>query len=664
MNFDIQIPLSEPVLIIAALLLLILLGPLIFERFRIPSVVGLLLLGALFGPHGLNLFSPDLEFSLLATFGLLYLMFMAGLEIDLIDFMKNKRKSVLFGLLSFLVPFLFGFFSCFYFLNFNLIASLFIAAMLSSHTLISYPVATRLRIVSTTIVTIIIGGTIITDILALSAMEIITEMSNGALYMHGILELLLSFGILTGIVFFAVPRITTFFFKNYDGILAIQYLFVIGQLFGLAAVAYLLNIEPIIGAFLCGIVMNRYMVRSSPLYKRTEFIGEVLFIPVFLLSVGFLVDFSYFINQPSELLILGGLIIVSLASKYIAAWLTSKFFGLDKVDTSIMFGMSTGRAASAIAIVLIGFNLKFYNEGVLNHTVLLILITSIISSYVTMHAGKKVALNMEQKTARRKDNEIILIPIANPSNIAPLLNFASLIKYHDQDSPVYSLSVVTDKIGGQEKIEENKKIFNNEVHELHSDTRFELLSRIDSSVTSGITRAAQEILASMIIIGWHNRDSPLELLFGDLLNHLLKKSTKMIWVVRPALANHTKTGKIHMFFPDYIWYEKGFDEVLNKTSLIAKSLKAKVNLYTTQEMIPESKELFKASFSGNLEMTRSISFKNHDYEKIESSAHDMIFIIRSREQSIAFNRSYEKLCRGLIHKFSDQQMVLIYPETD
>lgn len=663
-DLDIQFPLNEPVLIIALLLLLILLGPVIFERFRIPSVVGLLLLGALFGPHGLNLFSPDLEFSLLATFGLLYLMFLAGLEIDLVDFIQNQRKSILFGVLSFLIPFVFGFLSCYYVLGFSLVASLFIASMLSSHTLISYPVATRLRIVSTTIVTVIIGGTIITDILALTSMELITELSHNRVYIGSVLELLLSFGILVLIVFLIVPRITAFFFRHYDGELTTQYLFVIGQLFGIAGIAYLLNIEPIVGAFLCGIVMNRYMVRSSPLYKRTEFIGEVLFIPVFLLSVGFLVDFTYFINQPSELLILGGLLVVSVLSKYIAAWITGYFFGLDRTDRGIMFGMSTGRAASAIAIVLIGYNLDFYSEAILNHTVIVILVTSIVSSYVTLHTGKKVALHQERKTPKKKVDEVILIPIANPANIEPLLDFANLIRDPDHQLPVYALSVVADHIEEQERIGENQKRFTQVVNELDSDTRYELLSRIDSSVSHGISRAAREILASCIVIGWHNRHSPLELLFGDVLNHLLKRTNQMIWVVRPADANHMRAGKIHVFYPDYVWYEKGFSSVMMKLRQLARNLKSTVDLYTTEETIGDSEQLFEDSLKGNFNQINTLSFRDMNFSEIAHEPNDWVMIIRSRENSIAFNRNYEKLCRGLIDHFPDQELILVYPETE
>ncbi len=663
-GFDIEIPLTEPVLIIAVLLLLILLGPVIFERFRIPSVVGLLLLGALFGPHGLNLFSPNLEFSLLATFGLLYLMFMAGLEIDLIDFMQNQRKSILFGILSFLIPFVFGFLSCYFLLGFKLVASLFVASMLSSHTLISYPVATRLRIVSTTIVTIIIGGTIITDILALTSMEIITEVSNGDVHASSLYELLAGFGILILIVFLIVPRITAFFFKHYDGELTIQYLFVIGQLFGISGIAYLLKIEPIVGAFLCGIVMNRYMVRLSPLYKRTEFIGEVLFIPVFLISVGFLVDFTYFINQPSELLILGGLLVVSLASKYIAAWITGYFFGLDRVDRSIMFGMSSGRAASAIAIVLIGFNLKFYDESILNHTVIVILVTSIVSSYVTLHAGKKVAMHQERKMPKKQDDEVILIPIANPANIQPLLDFSNLIRNTEQPLPVYGLSVVTDRPEGQKQIGVNQKRFTEVVEEMHTDTRFELLSRIDSSISHGISRAAQEVMASMIILGWHDRNSPLELLFGDILNHLLRRTNMMVWVVRPASQTHSRAGRMHVFFPDYIWYEKGFNQTIGKVRQLAKNLKASVNLYTTQETIGDSKELFESNLKGNLEKIETLSFREMNFTDIDTAPADWVMVIRSRENSIAYNRNYEKMCRGIIDHFPQQQLILVYPETE
>lgn len=277
---SIEMPFTEPVLIIALILTIILIGPVLFERIRIPAIVGLLLSGALIGENGFNLVPNDLEFTLLSTMGLLYLMFLAGLEIDLIDFLENKIKSIFIGIVSYLVPFLLGFVVSRYLLGTSVHASWLIGAMLSSHTLISYPLMGRLGIVNKSIVTIIVGATIIADILALVTMELIIDLASKGFDLNNLLHLLLNFLIFFLVVFLVIPRIARIFLSRYEGELGVQYIFVMFVLFVAAVTAHLLHLEPILGAFFSGLVLNRQIINTSPLYKRIEFIGNNLFHPL------------------------------------------------------------------------------------------------------------------------------------------------------------------------------------------------------------------------------------------------------------------------------------------------------------------------------------------------------------------------------------------------
>ena len=267
----ISVPFDEPVIIIALIMLILLIGPILFDRLRIPSIVGVLVSGALIGPHGFNLISPDMEFNILGTIGLLYLMFLAGLEIDLIDFLNNKTKSIVTGLLSYAMPFVIGYSVCQYFLDYTVISSLLIAAMLSSHTLVSYPVLGRLGIVNKSIVTIIVGATIIADVLALVSMEVITDTASGGFETLSLVKLFINFILFFIFIFLIIPRFSRLFLNRYEGELGIQFLFVMTVLFISAVVAHLLEIEPIIGAFFSGLVLNRRIIYASPLYTRDRY---------------------------------------------------------------------------------------------------------------------------------------------------------------------------------------------------------------------------------------------------------------------------------------------------------------------------------------------------------------------------------------------------------
>ncbi|HSH19095.1 MAG TPA: cation:proton antiporter, partial [Draconibacterium sp.] len=455
--FNFTLPFTEPVIIIALVLLILLIGPVFFERIRIPSIVGLLLSGALIGPHGYNLVPADLEFTLLGTIGLLYLMFLAGLEIDLIDFIENKSKSIFIGLASFAVPLILGFLICWYVLDLNVHASWLIGAMLSSHTLISYPLLGRLGIVNKSIVTIIVGATIIADILALVAMELITNFAIEGFEMGSLLILGIEFLLFFFIVFMVIPRISRIFLSKYEGDLGVQYIFVLVILFVSALIAHTLQIEPIIGAFFSGLVLNRQIINTSPLYKRIEFIGNNLFIPFFLISIGMLANFKVYFEHPGEISLVLVLIAVAVLSKYLSAFISKVVFRLSASEGNLIFGLSVSRAASAIAIILIGYNMGIVNESILNSTVILILITCIASSYITQNAGKKILLNEDETSTKSIGvKHKFLVPLANPANMEHLLEFAVLIKDQNDSVPIYPLTVFTNHDQVRDQIDENK----------------------------------------------------------------------------------------------------------------------------------------------------------------------------------------------------------------
>ncbi|MDF1549594.1 MAG: cation:proton antiporter [Bacteroidales bacterium] len=657
---SITIPISEPIIIIALVLFIILIGPVIFERIRIPSIVGLLISGAIIGPNGISLLSPDLEFSLFGTIGLLYLMFLAGLEIDLVDFKVNKIKSGFIGLSTFIIPLLLGFVVCKYLLDYETLASWLIASMFSSHTLVSYPILGKLGIVNKSVVTIVVGATIIADILALVAMELVTNFALEGFEQKMLLILGFKFLVFFGVVFFIVPKISRIFLTKYEGDLGVQYIFVLFMLMFSSLIAFLLEIEPILGAFFSGLVLNRQIINTSPLYKRIEFIGNNLFIPFFLISIGMLANFKTYVDQPKQIFSLLVVIAVAFIGKYLVSLLSRIVLKTSKVESNLIFGLTVSRAASAIAIILVGYNIGMLDDTILNATVILILVTSIASSYITQKAGKDILLKENNTlSAEVKIHQKILVPMANPINMKSLLEFALLIKDIEDTSPVYPLTIFTNRENIREKIFENQKIVQKVIDSFHTDLVFETSSRIDSNVTDGIVRACKELLANSIIIGWNDHNTPFHILFGTVLNKLLKKTERMVIVVKEStLLKNTRA--IYLFCPQNAEYEKGFLLWLDTIVFMAKKLQTIINVSCQSESTINQINIH--AKKNNLSNYFKLASEEDIAVKKRYRSTDLLIFVHSRKDTISYDKHYETLTdkKNLLNK--EINAIIIYPE--
>lgn len=660
---SIQIPFVEPVLIIALVLLIILIGPVLFERIRVPAIVGLLLSGALIGENGFNLVTNDLEFSLLGTMGLLYLMFLAGLEIDLIDFLDNKLKSIFIGIASFLVPFMLGFIVTRYLLDYELYAAWLIGAMLASHTLVSYPIMGRLGIVSKSIVTIIVGATIIADVLALISMELIINFAGDGVALDSMLRLLLNFAIFFGFVFFVIPRVSRFFLNKYEGDLSVQYLFVMVILFIAAVLAHLLEIEPILGAFFAGLMMNRQIINTSPLYKRIEFIGNTLFIPFFLISIGMLANFRVYVDNPREIWSLLLLITVAIVSKYIPALLSRGIFRISGAEMNLVFGLSVARAASAVAIILIGFNMGIVSESVLNNTVILILATSIVSSYVTQRSGKKVMISENDTvTDQKRIKQKLLVPVANPENMDHILEFAVLIKQDNDKVPIYPLTVFQKNEKVREEIDKNQQRIMKIIDALQTDISFETGSRIDKNIAKGIVRAAEELVATGVIIGWNKPSTPFQTLSGNVLNNLMRKTSRMILVLKTP-SEFRKIRSIHLVCTEDAQYEEGFTLWMDTLHYLLKRMQLKAQVYCESGSTADAILQYgnRSSTTKYFELKKDFSGRLKDAD-IKQSASELLIFIHSRKQGLSYSRKFEHFMNDSINRLNKNNIIIIYPE--
>ena len=661
----ITFPLDNPVLIFTVILFIVLLSPLLLRKINIPDIIGLIIAGIIVGPNGFNLLSGDIGLSIFGTTGLLYLMFLAGLEIDLGDFVKNKKQGTWFGLLTFILPFVFGFVVFRMIMNYDIRSSILIAIMLSSHTLVSYPIAGRLGITNHPVMTVIIAGTIIADTIVLIVLGLVSDSVSGDMSLFFWLRTIAYFGLFSIYIIIILPYLAKWFFKHQESEGGLQYIFVLTAIFFSAALAEFLKIEPLIGAFFAGLSLNKLIVRTSSLMNRIVFIGNTLFIPFFIISIGMMVDLSVLFQSINSLLILLLLIFLGLSSKFLAAFLTRKIFSYSRREQNLIFGLSVSRAASTIAIIIIGYNFKLVDEIILNNTVILILVTSLVSSMYTQRAGQKIADKyLEDDMDDGDEPERILVPVSNPATIQKLLEFSIIIKDPGSKEPIYPITVVQDGKESAEKNSLNKKMMNKALqHSSATNQLFEPITRIDLNIVDGMLRAIKELMITKVIIGWHGKATPLDIIFGTILDKLLAKTDKMILVSKMLSATELISG-VHVIIPDNIDQEKGYFNLIKTIRNVSKHLNQTPVIYSNGEQIAKIQNLIdKKSIKLNIKPARikiDQNFYNNFKESIKEN--DLIVFVCSRKHSISYQKTLEGLPRTINKYYHENNIIMIYPE--
>jgi Kef-type K+ transport system membrane component KefB len=387
-----HLPLTNPVLIFTLILFIILLAPILMAKIKIPDIVGFIIAGTIIGPYGLNLLTKNLAVELFATIGLLYIMFIAGIELNLAEFKNQKHKSLVFGALTFSIPIIIGFPVCYYLLGYPLITSLLTASMFATHTLVAYPIVSKYKIAKNEAVSITVGGTILTDTAVLIILAVIIGAKNGGLTSAFWLQLITSFTAFVLIVFLVIPIVAKWFFSKPESSNTSHFVFILTGMFFSAFLAQMAGLEPIIGAFIAALALNKLIPRPSKLFSNIEFIGNAIFIPFFLISVGMVVNLHVFFRGPGALIVAISLTIVALVGKWVSAFFTQKIFKYSGTQRNLIFGLSSSHAAATLAIILIGYKSRIIDDDILNGTVVLILVTCIVASLTTERAAKKLSL--------------------------------------------------------------------------------------------------------------------------------------------------------------------------------------------------------------------------------------------------------------------------------
>ncbi len=527
-------PIQDPVTVFLVIVGIMLIAPLVFERLGLPGIVGLILAGVAVGPHGLGLLARDETIVLLGTVGLLFLMFLGGLETSLDDLKKNAGPALGFGLITFLLPMAIGT-GAMLMAGYGLLAAVLVASCLASHTLVALPVLNKLGIMKAPPITATLGGTLITNVLALLVLAVVVKAKEGDLTLGFWLFLIPALIIFTFMTLWGLPRLGRWFFLRFGHDEGAEFVFVLVALFVVSYIAGLIEIEPIVGAFLVGVAITQQIPTLSPLMNRIQFIGNTLFVPFFLISVGMLVDPLILFKEPKSLVVAGVIIAAELLSKFLAAWGSGKLFGWPFASSVTVFGLSVAQAASTLAAVTVAFNLEIVDEATVNGVIAMILVSCIVSPWITERWGSRMDL---VAAASSEDAELdwgrrILVPVSNPDTENSLLNLAIVLS-KGMDGTLLPLHVLSDR-GGISEHEQmlQRRLLDSAEDLAHSAVvDVEAIARVDHNIEKGILRASTQHQASLIICGWHRRARYQEDLFGSMIDSILQRATLPVLVAR------------------------------------------------------------------------------------------------------------------------------------
>ncbi len=671
MNFpsSFSLPVTDPIWIFLIVLVIILFAPILLGKLRIPHIIGMILAGVAIGEFGFNILERDSSFELFGKVGLFYIMFLAGLEMDLEDFRKNKVKGLVFGLFTFAIPMILGIWTSVSILDFPVVSSVLLASMYASHTLVAYPIVSRYGLSRQRSVNITIGGTVITVTLALVILAVISGMYQGTVDGFFWLMLCLKVVLLCLVIIFLFPVAGKWFLRKYDDPV-MQFVFVLAMVFLGGGLMSLAGMEGILGAFLVGIVLNPLVPRVSPLMNRLEFVGNALFIPYFLIGVGMIIDVRTLFAGGSALKVAVVMTVVATLSKWLAAFFTQKIYRMSKSERGMMFGLSNAQAAATLAAVLVGHEIimengqRLLNDDVLNGTVVMILFTCVISSLATDYFGRKLAVEQPSATeSEMHDKERILIPVANPNTIDNLVNLALVIRNPRSGGDFVALNVISDASATSMNAEKGKQGLERAAGiATAADVNVSMVSRYDMNIASGIVHTIKEYSATEVVIGLHQKSGFLDSFFGNLTNNLLKRTYLEVLVARFEVPVNTIRNMVVIVQPR-AEYEAGFKKWMTHVCRMSEQLGSKVLYVSEKETSEHLRNACRHCGTENLsrfEVREKLSLSEEMSH--EMNPENVLVVVSARGGSVSYDQSLDRIPQCLARNATISNFIILYPE--
>ena len=662
-------PITNPTWIFLVVLVIILLAPLLFNRIRIPHIVGMILAGVLVGEHGLNILARDSSFELFGKVGLYYIMFLASLEMDMEGLKKNRTRGITFGLITFLIPAVLGYAAGHWLLHLRWEASLLFSCIIASHTLIAYPIVGRYGLSRHDCVTVATRGTMIALLLALFTLAGISASAEGDVSARFWVTFLLKCALYCLLIFFVYPRITRYFFKHYSDNVT-QFTFVLVLLVLSAALSELAGLEGLFGAFLAGLVLNRYIPRVSPLMNRIEFVGNALFIPYFLISVGMLVNMKSLFDHREAIFVVLVMVVTATVTKWLGAWVTQLVLHMKAAERRMLFGLSNAHAAGALAMIMVGTQLEvapgqyLIGDDIINGVVLVILVSCIISSLVTDRAAREIALaDTSTPTGSEDTNKKVIVALNNPETVETLIDTAIMMRSPKSKKEMVALQVCLDN----EHVEQQLKLGKQNLERAAkaaaaADVHLATYNRVGVNVVGSIVHSMKEFEASELLLGLHHKRRMGDSYLGTVATELLNRTNRQVIIVNylmPVNVMH----RIIVAVPEWAEKEVGFYQWVEQVSSMGEQLGCRIDFHAHTDTIP----LLQSYIGANHPSTRTSYTALDDWNDLlivtQHLSYDHLFVLVSaRRGGISWQPSFDNLPTQLVRHFSNNSLMIIYPE--
>lgn len=666
MNGIFSLPFHQPVVIFTLVLFLILAAPVLFRRLKIPDVVGLILAGVAVGPYGFNLLERDASFQIFGQVGILYLMFLAAVEIDMYNFKKNLKDGLLFGLVTFAVPAVLGIVTAHFAFGAGLTTCLLLASMYSSHTLISYPVVSRLGLQNGKGVILAVSATIVAVLLALITLASVVKLQNTGSFSISDIALLLLFTAGYAIVVgFAFPAVTRFVFRKISDAVA-QYIFILAMVFVGALLAQLIGLEAILGAFYVGLVLNRLIPGRSSLMHHIKFVGNAIFIPYFLIGVGMLINVHVIFNGWKVAWVTLNMIVVALVSKWLSAWIAQKAFRLTPIDRRMMFGLTSGKAAATIAATMLGYQYGIISEDIMNGAVLMILVCCLVSSVVTERNAiqmriRLTAAEMESAGVESPSFARQIVAVSNPLTAEGLMRLAVFMRSPKNTEPVTVLFVRNSDDSARLRAGRLSLHTAAQAAQEMGVTAVEE-ERFDLNVVSGLTNMIRQKHATDIVIGFHRKANIVDSFFGQMTDTLLRETLKMVVMSRCFIPIST-VRRIVVVAGNKAQYETGFHGWVARIGNLAQQLACKVIFIAPAETSRFIEDIIdNDGYSIRRVYQDMTEWDDFILLSGEIGPEDLFVIIGARKGSVSYSNLLEEMPEFLSKNFSSHNLMVIYPE--
>ncbi|MDE5988207.1 MAG: cation:proton antiporter [Duncaniella sp.] len=657
---------TAPVPIFLTVMAIILLTPLVLSRLRIPQVIGLIIAGVAVGPYGLNLLARDMSFEVFGQVGILYLMFLAGIEIDMYHLRKNLRKGMAFGAFTFIIPLVLGALTAMAALRMHMLEATLLASMFAAHTLIAYPIVTRFGVTKSPAVIIAIAGTIMTVLGSLIVLAgVLGVYRDGSI--SSLLPILIYLAIYCIGITYLYPRITRYFFKHYnDGIS--QFIYVMVAVFGAAALASFIGIEGVFGAFFAGLVLNRFIPARSTLMGRLEFVGNALFIPYFLIGVGMLIDLRVVLDGWGTLYTAAVMSAVAMVSKWLAALVTQKVYRLTPVDRSMMYQLSNAHTAVALAVVMIGYEMHLFDVQVLNGTVVMILVTCTVSSFGTERAASRLKVQMleQEDEENSKDDSTAhprtLVAISNPLTAPGIVDLALSMRFPDSSvaGDLYALHVRSDNSASARAIGRNSL----DVAERAAaavETTLTPIERFDLNFITGVLNTMEERDITELIVGLHRRTRIIDSFLGEKVEQLLRSTNRMIVMSRCFIPLNTVT-RLLVAVPKKAQFETGFRRWVQAVGNLCRQIGCRVEFWCEESTAPLIRTVIKQSNLGiRMSFAEVNSYDDFVVKSAEVNDDDLLIIVSARRSSVSFDGDMDAVPEYLQKYFANTNLIVLYP---